>query len=84
MKFKINKGFIVEEEDGNAVIYDSGNSVLYTFNSTASYIFKRLKQGKKKKEIVDLMIKQYKITEKKANEDFDELISRLLKNKIIS
>lgn len=84
MKYKINKGFIVEEEDGNTVIYDSSNSVLYTFNSTASYIFKRLKQGKKQKEIVNLMVKQYKITEKKATEDFDDLISKLLKNKIIS
>ena len=84
MKYKINKGLITEEIDGDTVIYDGDKSVLYTFNSTASYIFKKLKQGKEKKTIIDLMSKRYKIPKERAAKDVDDLISELLKNKVVS
>jgi len=84
MKYKINKGFIVEKIEGKTIIYDEKKSVLYTFNETASYIFKKIKQGKEKEEIIELIIKRYNITKKRADKDVENLISELLKNKIVS
>jgi len=77
MKYKINKGFIVEKIEGKTIIYDEKKSVLYTFN-------KKIKQGKEKEEIIELIIKRYNITKKRADKDVENLISELLKNKIVS
>ncbi|MBI3366153.1 PqqD family peptide modification chaperone, partial [Candidatus Roizmanbacteria bacterium] len=57
---------------------------LYTFNETASFIFQKLKQGLTDKQIINAVIKKYKVKEEKVKKDFKELISDLKKKKIIS
>jgi len=84
MKYKINKGFIVQKLDDKMVIFDGEESVLYTFNETASFIFKKLKKGLPEKEIIQDVVKKYKITEKKARKDLKDLLAELKKKKIIS
>jgi len=84
MKYKINKGFIVQKLDDKTVIFDGEESVLYTFNQTASEIFKKLKKGDEEKKIIDNMVKKYGIKRKKAQKDFNELIAELKKKKILS
>lgn len=84
MKYKLNKGFIVQKLDDKMVIFDGEESVLYTFNETASFIFKKLKQGKNEKEIIDLLVKRYQIKEEKAKKDVKDLLAELRKKKIIS
>ena len=84
MKYKINQGFVTEKIDEKTIIFDEDKSVLYTFNKTASYIFKKIKEGKKEKEITNLLTKRYQIKEDRAKRDVKSLISELLKNKIIS
>ena len=84
MKYKINKGFIVQKLDDKTVIFDGEESVLYTFNQTASEIFKKLKKGDQEEKIINDMIKKYKIKKEKAQKDFSELMTELKKKKIIS
>ena len=84
MKYKINKGFIVQKLDDKTVIFDGEESVLYTFNETASFIFKKLKKGEEKKKIIEMVEKKYDITKEKAEKDFNELIADLKKKKIIA
>ena len=83
MKYKINKGFIVQKLDDKTVIFDGEKSVLYTFNETASFIFRRLKLGRSIVEIVKTLMMKYKIGEIEAKKDIKELIRDLLAKKII-
>ena len=83
MKYKINKGFVAEKIEGKTIIFDEDKSVLYTFNETASYIFKKIKEGKKEKQIIRLLVNRYQIKEDKAKKDVGNLISELQKNRII-
>lgn len=82
-KYKINKGFIVQKLDNKTVIFDGEESVLYTFNETASFIFKKLKKGLNDKEIITTVVKKYNSKEEKVKKDYQELITDLLKKKII-
>lgn len=83
LKYKINKGYIVQKLDDKTVIFDGEDSVLYTFNESSSYIFSKLKTGMKNTDIINLMVKRYKITLTRAKKDFQNLIADLLKKKII-
>lgn len=84
VKYKINKGLIVQKLDKKTVIFDGDKSVLYTFNETASEIFRWLKKGIEKEEIVNKIKNKYNVEKDKINEDFDRLIGELEKKKILS
>lgn len=83
MKYKIDKGLIVQRFGDKSVIFDSDKSVLYTFNETAAYIFKKLKKGLTEETIVKDINKRYGIRAEKANKDLKDLISDLKGKKII-
>ncbi len=82
-KYKINKGFIVQKLDGKITIFDGEKSMLYTFNETASFIFQKIKKGIGEKEIIQALVKKYKIKEDRAKKDVKEIIKDLLVKKII-
>jgi len=82
-KYKINKGLITQKLGKETVIFDADKSVLFTFNETASYIFAKLKSGWEKDKIVAAMLKRYHVKEARAEKDFEELVLKLLKKKII-
>ncbi|MFN4212722.1 MAG: PqqD family protein [Microgenomates group bacterium] len=84
MKYKINKGFIIQKLDDKTVIFDGEASVLYTFNETASFIFQKLKRGWDEDKIVSSLVKKYQVREERVREDFKQLVEELLKKKIIS
>ena len=83
MKYKINKGFIVQKVGDKSTIFDGEESVLYTFNKTGAAIFEKIKFGWDKDKIVSFLSKTYSINLKKAEEDFDEFMTELIKSKII-
>jgi len=83
MKYKINKGTIVEKINGEVVLFDSDKSIFFTLNSTASYIFEKMKRGFTKDKIIELMMKKYKIDKKTITNDFEEIIEKMLKKRII-
>lgn len=84
MKYKINKGFIVQKLDDKTVIFDGEESAIYTFNETASYILKKLKMGLEEDKIIEAMVKRYGLKADKLKADFKELVEELKKKKIIS
>ncbi len=82
-QYKINKGFIVQKLGKKTVIFDGEKSLLFTFNETASFIFSKLKMGKNKNQIEEMLVKRYQITQKKAHQDLEVIIKDLLQKKII-
>lgn len=83
MKYKIQKGLIVEKLDNNLVIFDADQSVLYTLNETAAYIFQQLKKGKVKEEIIEGLLKKYAVRKERAQKDFDGLIEKFKEKGIV-
>ena len=84
MKFKLNKGFVIQKLDNRTVVFDGDKSVLYTFNDSASYIFTKIKAGWETERIIDQMVKKYPISLERAKKDFSGLVSDLKKKKILA
>ncbi len=84
MKYKIQKGLIVQKLDKKTVIFDGEESVLYTFNQTASEIFRLIKKGLEEKEIIEKITKKYSIKKERVKKDLNGLIFDLIKKKIVS
>jgi len=83
-RYKVNKGFILQEIEKEIVIFDSESSVLFSFNETASFIFKRLKKGQEPEKIARSLAKTYEVSEVVALKDVKNLIGKLVKKDIIS
>lgn len=83
MKYKVLKGLISQKVDDRLTVFDGERSLLYTLNETASFIFKKVKSGKDKKDIVKELIKKYKIKRERAKRDVEELIENLEKKGIV-
>ena len=83
MKYKINKGFIIQKVGNKQTIFDGEESALYTFNKTGSIIFEKIKLGWDKDKVVNFLSSTYSISIDEAEADFEEFINELLKSKII-
>lgn len=83
MKYKINKGFIIQKVGNKQTIFDGEESALYTFNKTGSIIFEKLKLGWDRDKIVNFLSNMYSIKIDEAEADFEEFINELIKSKII-
>ena len=81
--YQIQKGLIIQKIDKETVIFDAEESVLYTLNETASEIFRLLKKGLKKEEIVERMVKKYDVRKERVEKDVRELFKELEKRKIL-
>jgi len=84
MKYKINKGYIVQKLDNKTVIFDGEQSVLYTFNETASFIFQKIKSAMDDYKIIEVLANKYSITASQAKNDLQRLIKDLKRKKIIT
>jgi hypothetical protein len=83
MRYKINKGFIVQKVGDKSTIFDGEESSLYTFNRIGSVIFEKMKHGWNKEKIVNYIAKNYSIKKETAEEDFEEFAKELISSKII-
>ena len=83
MKYKINKGFIVQKLGNKTVIFDGEKSALYTLNESASFIFGKLKIGWDENKNIEGLLKRYSVKREKLEQDYEQLTNDLLKKKII-
>jgi hypothetical protein len=83
MKYKINKGFIVQKIGEKSTIFDGENSILFTFNKTGTLIFEKIKLRWDKDKIVEHISQSYLISKKEAKTDVDEFINTLIESKVI-
>ncbi len=84
MKYKVNKGFIIQKVGDSSTIFDGEKSELYTFNKTATLIFEKIKSGWESAKIIEYLSKFYSIKKEEAEKDFNEFVSELIKSKILS
>ncbi len=84
MKYKLQKGLIVQKIDGKITIFDGEESMLYTFNETASYIFSKIKAGWEKEKIIASLAKKYCVSSQKAAKDVTVFLEDLKKYQIIN
>lgn len=82
-RWRIKKGFIVQEVPEGIVIFDAGESKLYTFNETAALIFQSLKVHKTIDQISKILTKNYEVSQEKAKTEIVSLIQSLESLQII-
>lgn len=83
MKLTLNRGFIVKEIDGKAVLLSITQSAIMankmiSLNDSGLLIYKMLEKGKNEEEIVEEMVKTYKIDKKDAKNDFKAFSDSLI------
>lgn len=83
MKYKVNKGFIIQKVGDKPTIFDGEKSVLYTFNKTAFVVFEKIKLGWDEEKIIQYFVKIYSVNKKIAEKDIEEIIKNFLKEGII-
>ena len=86
---KINDSFILKEVAGNYVVIPVDDDVLdfngvITVNEVGAIIWKGIEDGKSKKDIIDLIMKEYDIDEATVTKDIDEFVSNLAQKNIIT
>jgi hypothetical protein len=79
MKYKIKKGLIFEKKGSKITIFDPEKFLLYELNETSSFIFSKLGQGFKKKQITIDLAAKYEIKKDKIENDIDQSIKFFIK-----
>ena len=84
---KINNNFMLKKVAGEYMIIPTGNnnvnfSKIFNINETGAFIFEKLKDGKNKEEVLELMSKEYNASKDVLKNDIDEFIDELKKRGI--
>jgi len=84
---KINNNFMLKKVAGEYMIIPTGNnnvnfSKIFNINETGAFIFEKLKDGKNKEEILELMSKEYNASKDILKNDIEEFIDELKKRGI--
>jgi hypothetical protein len=79
----LQKGIVIQKNEGEISIFDPDNSYLFTMNETAAFIFERIKKGMSGNEICKQLTTIYDITSAVAEKDVNTLIEKLKKYKIL-
>jgi len=83
MKYIYKKGFINKKIAGKTIIYDNESSFIHELNRTTVEILNLLKKGNDEKEIIGFLSKKYQVNKKTITTDVKNIISSLIKKKII-
>lgn len=79
----MKKNIIFQKIGKKIMIFDSEKSFLYSLNETASYIWKKLRLGWNKKQIIDSLSKKYEASRSEIEIDYDRIIKEMRKKKIM-
>jgi len=83
----ISNNFMLKAVAGEYMIIPTSNnnvnfSKIFNINETGAFIFNKLKEGKNRNEILELLKKEYNATEAVLAADLDEFINELKKREI--
>lgn len=80
---KLKDGYLLRNVAGQWVVVPVGNRIhdfngLMTLNETGSFIWRAIKDGKDREQIIMAMIEEYDIDGEAAQADFEEFIDTLV------
>ena len=80
---RIKKGLVIEELGESYVVYDNDSSILHEFNEVGFLIFKLMRKGKSKKEIIKELKNVYDKDKRLLEEDYDDFVKVLEKKDLM-
>lgn len=82
-QYQLKTDYIYQKIKDKIIIFDGEKSILFTLNATASYIFLQIKKNVNKKDIIELLMKKYKIPSEKVSKDVENLIKEMISKSIL-
>jgi hypothetical protein len=80
---KLKKGIILQKMGSSFVAYDNKTSTLHELNETGFFILKKLEKKRTRKQIVELIVKRFKVSKNQAEKDLLEFTDFLVKKDLI-
>jgi len=79
---KIKSSYIMIEVAGTHVVVPTGEAALdfsgmITLNGTGVFLWKQLEQEKTERELLSVLLEEYKVDETEANTDISEFLAKL-------
>ena len=81
---KIDEKFFLEELKDSSVLISTKDNYYFILNDVASFIWKKLKEGKEKNEIIASLCQEFEVEKDLAISDYDKFIERLKNDGIIT
>ncbi|MEV5739823.1 PqqD family peptide modification chaperone [Microbispora rosea] len=84
MAIQLNKGIVLQEVDGQAVLVGTGRKAAYwRINGTALLMLKRLLDGDTATEVVESIAQTHDIDRVRVKADIDQLVAALVEARLI-
>lgn len=83
MLLKQNKNIIEKKIGDSLVVINEKTKKILEINKTGGFIWRLIKKGVKKTEIINKIAEKYRIEKSKAGKDVDEYIKKLRRFKLI-
>ena len=81
----IKENYVMRNILGTNVIVNitgDGKSIL-KLNETASYMFEKMKEGISREDLIDMMLKEYKVDRSLLEKDYDKFCNQLIEMDVI-
>lgn len=84
MAIRLNKGVVLQEVDGQAVLVGTGRDAAYwRINGTALLMLKQLLDGDEVGEVIDAVTQAHDIDRDRVKADVDQLVGALVESRLI-
>ena len=80
---KLKKGVLVQKMGDKYVVFDNDTSTLHELNESAHFIVDMIRRGMNSEKIVSELVIKYKIDEKIARSDYEEIVRDLLDKELL-
>ncbi|MFQ5863016.1 MAG: PqqD family protein [Candidatus Brocadiales bacterium] len=76
-------GFVVQDLGEEIIIYDPEARLIHSLNDSAASIFRTLKRGAKREELVEMTVNEYKGDREAIKRDIEKCITDLTKKGLV-
>ena len=86
---KIKEGFVLREVAGSHIVVAVGPAVktfkgIINLNPTSALLWKALEKGAQKQELVEILLSEYEVEQKVAEQDVENFIKKLTEAGLIN
>ena len=84
MRYLVSESVLVEELQGEAVLLDLKGEGYFSLNAVGLAVWKHIKSGLNREEIVCELLKHYEVSEEQLERDVNQLMDSLLGARLIA